>query len=211
MNCLLCQSNSSLVVTDVFHCDSCGLVYKNPNQYSNNEAEFERYLTHKNNENDQGYINFLNKLAIPLAKFLPETFTALDFGCGPGPTLCNLLEKIGGTVFNYDPLFYPENKLLNATYDVVTSSEVVEHFKDIERDWTILLDALRPGGILGIMTLFYNSTIDYRSWWYKNDFTHVVFYQHKTFDYLADRFNLEILYCDSNSVIIFRKKLKDSQ
>jgi CTP:phosphocholine cytidylyltransferase-like protein len=65
---------------------------------------------------------------------------------------------------------------------------------------------VRPNGILAIMTLFINAKIDYKSWWYKNDPTHVVFYHEDTFVYLANRFGLEIIFNDKVSIIIFRKK-----
>lgn len=205
MNCLLCQAPSPVFVSEAFLCPCCGLLFKNPEKHPTLAAELARYSTHKNNEQDPGYVDFLRKLANPLAPFLPTQFSALDFGCGPGPTLCNLLKQCGGEVENYDPIFFPSADLLNKRYEVVTSSEVVEHFKNPKDDWSKLISLVEPGGILAIMTLFWNEAIDYKSWWYKNDFTHVVFYQQKTVDYLAAQFNLEVLFNDKNSVIIFKK------
>lgn len=138
--------------------------------------------------------------------YLPETFTALDFGCGPGPVLAILLREQGGTVMNYDPVFHSEMALLEKKYDVVTSTEVVEHFKNPQTDWKVLVDLVSPGGLLGIMTQFLKEETDYKSWWYKNDPTHVVFYNTKTFAYIEETFGLEKLFDDNNSVIIFRKK-----
>lgn len=208
MNCLLCHTTATLFASDVFLCNHCGLLFKNPSVHYNSIQDFNRYATHKNNELDQGYIEFLNKLLIPLAQFLPEQFIALDFGCGPGPTLSGLLSGMGGAVENYDPLFFPADELLNKKYDVVTSSEVVEHFKNPDEHWPTLVALVKPGGLLGIMTLLFGPTIDYKSWWYKNDPTHVVFYQEKTLHYLADKFNLEILFNDHKSVVVFRKKIE---
>jgi 2-polyprenyl-3-methyl-5-hydroxy-6-metoxy-1,4-benzoquinol methylase len=193
-------------VNEVFECTHCALVFKNPQNYWNSEKDIKRYSTHQNNESDTGYTNFLNKLVEPLLNFLPANFEALDFGCGPGPTLSILLTAKGGAVENYDPLFLPNKNALARTYDAVTASEVVEHFKDIEKDWELLVSLVRPNGILAIMTLFINAKIDYKSWWYKNDPTHVVFYNEDTFVYLANRFGLEIIFNDKVSIIIFRKK-----
>lgn len=134
---------------------------------------------------------------------------ALDFGCGPGPTLSKMLEEKGGRVFNYDPIFRQDEALLGQTYDVVTSTEVVEHFKTPATDWKKLTDLVRPGGVLGIMTLFLTESVDYQNWWYKNDPTHVAFYNDKTFQYLEETFGLERLFDDKNSVIIFRKTPKE--
>lgn len=205
MNCLLCHSISTLKSDETFLCPDCGLVFKNPALHLSNEEDLKRYSSHQNNKEDQGYIDFLNKLVIPLAGFLPSQFNALDFGCGPGPTLGLLLSKFGGVVENYDPIFFPRKELLDKKFDVVTSTEVVEHFKNPAEDWALLVDRVKAGGLLAIMTQFINSGIDYKSWWYKNDPTHVVFYQEKTFEFLAAKFGLEVLFDDKKSVIIFRK------
>jgi 2-polyprenyl-3-methyl-5-hydroxy-6-metoxy-1,4-benzoquinol methylase len=206
VNCLLCHTPSSLKESVVFECSHCGLVFKNPLCHWTTTQDLKRYSTHNNNEQDQGYIDFLNCLVNPLATFLPEKFEALDFGCGPGPILSILLKEKGGVVENYDPIFYPNLEALERTYDVVTSSEVVEHFKSPEKDWELLISLVQPNGLLAIMTLLISDNIDYKSWWYKNDPTHVVFYREETLVYLAKRFYLEIIFNDSKSVIIFRKK-----
>ena len=205
MNCLLCRSIAISRREDAFECADCQLVFKNPQFYYNSNQDLKRYSTHNNNEQDAGYIDFLKRIVSPLTSFLPKHFTALDFGCGPGPILSLLLSEKGGLVENYDPLFFNNTEILNKTYDVVTSSEVVEHFKDIEKDWELLIGLVKPQGLLAIMSLFISTDIDYKSWWYKNDPTHVVFYHENTFNYLAKRFELEILYNDNKSVIIFRK------
>lgn len=207
MNCLLCATESSLFFEDnTFLCKQCGLVFKNPSLHFNSQEDIKRYSSHQNNKNDQGYRDFLNKLVIPLTPLLPSHFSALDFGCGPGPTLSLLLTECGGIVENYDPLFFPNNDVLKKKFEVVTSTEVVEHFKNPKADWAELVRTVNPGGLLGIMTQFLQSEADYSSWWYKKDPTHVVFYQEKTFHYLAEEFNLDILYNDKKSVIIFKNR-----
>lgn len=206
MNCLLCHGPSNILFNNVFLCSHCELVFKDPALHFNREEDLKRYSTHQNNEADQGYIEFLKKLAAPLENFVPEYFTALDFGCGPGPTLSILLKKMGGDVSNFDPLFFPDTDLFKKSYDVVTCSEVVEHFKNPREDWEKLVGLLKVHGVLGIMTLFFDKGIDYPSWWYKNDPTHVVFYQEKTMLFLAKTYGLEILFNDRKSVIIFKKK-----
>lgn len=206
MNCPLCQHAIFDIEAEPFKCSHCKLVFKNPKNYISKTKEFERYLTHQNNHNDQGYIEFLNKLINPLSTFLIAPFKAIDFGCGPGPTLSSLLKEKGGDIENFDPYFFNNLNLLDTTYDVVTSSEVVEHFKSPSDDWNLLVSLVKPNGLLGIMTLFIADEIDYKSWWYKNDFTHIVFYKEETFLYLAERFNLDIVFNDHKSVIIFKKR-----
>ena len=139
MNCLLCHTPSSTNTSEAFECSYCGLVFKNPEVHLNTKEDIERYSTHQNNEHDQGYIDFLNRLVNPLTKFLPENFECIDFGCGPGPTLSILLKEKGGVVENYDPLFFQNFEALTKSYDVVTSTEVVEHFKTPKEDWELLM------------------------------------------------------------------------
>ncbi len=207
MNCLLCQSDSNPFEADTFLCPSCSLVFKNPETFLSDDEDVVRYSSHQNISTDQGYLDFLGKLVQPLKPFLAPHFKALDFGCGPGPTLSILLEELGGHVENFDPIFFPDaHLLLPETYDVVTSTEVVEHFKMPQQDWEKLISLVKDNGLLAIMTQVYSKEIDYKSWWYKNDPTHIVFYQKETFHYLANTYHLEILYTDNKSITIFKKK-----
>lgn len=206
MHCPLCQSDSQLVSPLVYECEHCALIFKDQQSYLTDNEDFERYAHHLNNIEDQGYVDFLNRLVIPLKEFLPRTFEALDFGCGPGPTLEHLLEACGGNVKSYDPLFFPEAQfLIPSFYDVVTCTEVVEHFKSPFENWRQLTDLVSDDGVLGVMTQFFTPDLNYQSWWYKNDPTHVCFYSQKTFEYIAEKFQLTIAYNDSKSVIIFKK------
>ncbi len=207
MQCPLCFEESDLFEANAYLCSSCVLVFKDSKTYLSDSEDFERYSSHQNNNFDQGYRDFLNKLVNPLKVFLPKKFNGLDFGCGPGPTLSSLLEDLGGEINFYDPHFFPDGHLLiPESYDVVTCTEVVEHFKAPATDWDLLVSLVREGGLLGIMTQFFDSTkISYSSWWYKNDPTHVVFYQDKTLNFITKRYNLEMLFCDNKSVVIFKK------
>ena len=190
-----------------FICPECSLVFKNPEHFLDHADESHRYQQHMNNSDDPGYVAFLDRLVDPLREFLPSKFDALDFGCGPGPTISILLENVGGKVENYDPLFFPDAHLLiPESYDVVTCTEVVEHFKNPKNDWELLTSLVKDSGLLGVMTLQYSPEIDYAKWWYKNDPTHVCFYQERTLNFLAEEFGFEIIYNDKKSITIFRKK-----
>jgi hypothetical protein len=207
MNCLLCSHVADEFHGAAFKCAHCGFVFKNPLNFLSAEEDVTRYSLHNNNSEDPGYQKFLNKLLIPLENFLPEKFSSLDFGCGPGPTLSGLLKNKGGTVFNYDPIFFNDKSVLQSRYNVVTATEVVEHFKTPDLDWDLLVSLVLPGGLLGIMTQFLNEDIDYDKWWYKNDPTHIGFYNEKSVSYLASKYQLEIIYNDKISVVLFRKKI----
>ena len=65
---------------------------------------------------------------------------------------------------------------------------------------------LKPGGILAIMTNFYSEEIDFDEWWYQRDPTHVSFYSIKTFEWLSESFNWNILSNNEmDNVIILQK------
>lgn len=207
MNCPLCQSDSHLHAPLVYECLNCSLIFKDRTIHLSEREDHERYAHHLNNIADQGYVGFLNRLLVPLKNFLPKSFVGLDFGCGPGPTLEFLLEECGGSMKGYDPFFFPEaHFLIPSFYDVVTCTEVVEHFKSPFENWRQLTDLLNDNGVLGVMTQFYSDKLIYKDWWYKNDPTHVCFYSLKTFEYIAKKFELKILYNDNKSVIIFKKQ-----
>jgi hypothetical protein len=202
-NCPLCDSSAILFFEKTFSCPNCYLVFKSPEIFISKASEEARYNSHQNSTGEQGYIDFLNRLAIPLNEFIRKDFTLLDYGCGPYSQIAKILEPEVAVTKFYDPQFFP-NELSKEKFDVVTCTEVVEHFKNPKLEWEKLLATVKPKGILGIMTQFYNDEIDYKSWWYKNDPTHVVFYRQKTLDYLAQKNYMKILYNDRRSVIIFQ-------
>ena len=207
MICLLCQTDSNPFEADTYLCPECALIFKDPKIFWDTEKDTKRYSTHQNSSEDKGYVDFLSKFVAPLKEFLPSKFYGLDFGCGPGPTLSLLLEETGGTIENYDPIFFPDAQLLiPETYDVVTCTEVVEHFKTPAHDWELLTGLVKENGLLAIMTLLYSENIDYKTWWYKNDPTHVVFYQEKTLNFIEEKYDLEKIYTDNKSIIILKKR-----
>lgn len=205
MNCPLCHAYSREYAPRVYQCGRCFLVYKDKDDHIAANAESERYSHHQNHLEDEGYKKFLNRLLLPLKSYLPTSFKALDFGCGPGPALASMLKELGGEVELWDPQFYPDEAVLANSYDIVTCTEVVEHFRKPLESWEQLINSVKQNGILAVMTQFITPETDYQKWWYKNDPTHIVFYSRETLDFIASKFQLEILFDDKNSVVIFKK------
>lgn len=206
MKCLLCQHSAQSAELMTFDCSNCGLKFKNPAIFLSSDDESTRYRHHNNDPTDDGYKKFLSKLLNPLKQYLQPHFLSLDFGSGPGPTLSLLMKEFVEAAYDYDPLFHPDQDLLNKKYDVVTSTEVVEHFKTPQSDWDIMANLVKPGGYLAVMTQVLNPETNYASWWYKNDPTHVVFYKAETFDFLAKKYQMKKVFNDNLSVVIFKKE-----
>jgi len=56
------------------------------------------------------------------------------------------------------------------------------------------------------MTQFNNFDNDeFKEWFYIRDITHHTFYNLKTFEYIAHKYNYEIIYTDNKNKIVLRK------
>lgn len=119
---------------------------------------------------------------------LPPQGSGLEFGCGPGPALAAMLREAGHEVALYDVFFAPDQAVLQRQYDFVSCTEVAEHFHDSAAEFRLFDKLLKPGGWLGLMTGMLAEGIDFSSWHYRRDPTHVVFYQRTTLRYLAHQY-----------------------
>ncbi len=169
-------------------CGRCSLVFLRPADRIPPLAEVMRYLEHRNSADDAGYVAFLSRLADPVSERLPAGARGLDFGCGPAPVLARLLTDRGLPCASYDPLFLPDERRLEETYDFVTCSEVVEHVHDPRALLERLAGLVAPGGLLAIMTRFHGIEAPFERWWYRRDPTHVCFYDERTMRWIAGRF-----------------------
>ena len=173
---------------DYWRCSCCEATFLQPEQRLNPANEFAEYQLPDNNPADPGYRQFLNRVAAPLLERLPPAQQGLDFGCGPGPALANLLREAGHSVALFDPFFFPEKKTLEQAYDFITCTEVAEHFHRPAAEFHLLNTLLKPGGWLALMTCFQTDDDKFANWHYRRDPTHVVFYREKTFSLIAQRF-----------------------
>jgi SAM-dependent methyltransferase len=148
-------------------------------------VEYDHYLHHENNPDDQRYRQFLSKLAGPLLAKLAPNLRGLDYGCGPGPALAAMFREAGHDMVVYDPFFFPDPAPLSGTYDFVTCSETAEHFHGPAAEFDRLDDLLAPGGWLGLMTCFQTEDDRFARWHYRADPTHVVFYREATIHRIA--------------------------
>ena len=210
MICNICRSNaaSSFNTHDsktYWSCNVCGCKYLDKLYFIDPVEEEQRYLEHNNSIKDNEYRAFLSRLSDPLKEKISLGSNGLDFGCGTGPALADMLTQDGFKVELYDPFFFPDKGVLSKQYDFITCTETVEHFYDPFKEFNILNDLLKPGGWLGVMTSFLTSDEMFESWYYRRDPTHVSFYCEKTFQVIASQRNWK---CEikSKDVVLLQKK-----
>ena len=189
---------------DYLSCFDCHLVFVPSAQHLSPTAEKAIYDLHQNQTDDPGYRHFLSRLATPLLGRLQARTTGLDYGCGPGPLLAQMMTEHGHQVSLYDPFYADEARVLQGRYDFVTCTEVVEHFRQPQAEFQRLFGLLKPAGLLGIMTKLVINAEAFSRWHYKNDLTHVSFFSEATLQWLAEQYHcgLNII---SKDVIIFQR------
>jgi len=168
------------------------------------EDEFAHYLTHENDVSDPRYRRFLQPALDAVRFHMPPPARGLEFGCGPGPALAEMLRSFGYSIALYDLWFEQNADVLQSTYDFITLTEVAEHFRRPRHEFEQLFERLRPGGMLVIMTRPVPVTEAFETWYYRLDPTHVSFYRHETFLWLATEMSAE-LFLPRPDVAVLRK------
>lgn len=190
------------VQRDYWRCTDCHCRFLQPDQRPSPQAEAAEYRLHQNDANDPGYRRHLATLCTPLLQRLRPAQQGLDFGCGPGPVLADMLREAGHTVALYDPFFQPDTTVLDRRYAFITCTEVVEHFHHPAGEFQRLAGLLLPGGWLGVMTRFQTDDARFAQWHYRRDPTHVVFYREASFHWLAQHLGLRCEIPGHNLVLL---------
>ena len=209
--CPLCKStNSSKFYKDKFReylcCASCDFVFVPKAYHLSKTEEKLRYDTHNNNPYDDRYRGFLSQLLKPLLERIPEKSSGLDFGSGPGPTLSLMLEEYGHTMELYDKFYADNDSVFDKKYDFITATEVLEHLSEPMEEISRLSGILSNQGYLAVMTQILTSQIDFSSWYYKNDPSHIGFFTKKSLNFLASYLNIEVSFV-SERVVFFKKNI----
>ena len=209
ITCPLCKTtNSSKFYKEKFReflrCSSCDFVYVPKVYHLSDTEEKSRYDTHNNDPNDHRYRHFLSQLLVPLFERIKQQSNGLDFGSGPGPTLSLMLEECGHSVDLYDKFYANDISVFEKKYDFITATEVVEHLSEPMAEISRLIEMLNNQGHLAVMTQILTPQIDFSSWYYKNDPSHIGFFTKKSLSFLASYLNIEV-YFISERVVFFQK------
>ncbi|MDY8133982.1 class I SAM-dependent methyltransferase [Aquimarina sp. 2201CG5-10] len=168
------------------------------------KAEEARYQLHNNNVEDPGYQKFVSPIVQTIFNDFDCNHQGLDFGSGTAPVITSLLHKQKYNVTTYDPFFNPDQKALEKTYDYIICCEVMEHFYNPAKEFELLYSLLKKDGVLYCKTNLFNESIDFKTWWYKNDDTHVFFYTRETLEWICNKYGFKNLN-NAKNLIVFKK------
>lgn len=199
--CPLCQNKSKQFYKDeFFECVCCGGIFRPKEKLLDNEKEKQRYESHTNDSSDLGYQNFVLPITSSVLNEYKKDDIGLDFGCGKDSSIVKVLRQNEYKIFEYDPYFFNDKKLLEKKYDYITSCEVIEHFYNPKKEFELLKSLLKDDGSLYLMTGIYRQNIDFSKWWYKNDLTHVFIYKEETFQWIKEEFGFKDLEIKENLI-----------
>ena len=117
--------------------------------------------------------------------------SGLDFGCGPGLALVAMGREAGFEMAGYDKFYADDPELLSREYDFITSTEVVEHLPTPRRAGRPLgpAQARRRAGRADPAGA---GDERFRTWRYRQDPTHIVFFAEASFRALGARWRAEV-------------------
>ncbi|MDC0611200.1 class I SAM-dependent methyltransferase [Vibrio sp.] len=188
---------------EYWQCKRCELVFVGSDYLLPEKDEKSFYDLHENDIYDERYRRFLSRVYEPISNRVAADASGLDFGCGPGPALAHMFQESGKQMSLYDIYYYPDVSSLERQYDFMVSTEVIEHIFEPDIVWKSWLKLVKPGGWIGLMTKLVKDVDAFATWHYKSDLTHVRFYSRNTFEYLAERDQLELEFI-GNDVILFK-------
>ena len=205
MICPLCHSKGETFFTDnqqqFYQCKSCKGIFLSQEQLPAAEEEKYRYQQHNNEVGNKGYQKFVSPITNGVLRDFESSHLGLDFGAGTGPVITKMLKDCDFQIEIYDPFFHPNSELLKRKYDYIVCCEVIEHFHHPAKEFELLKNLLNKHGKLYCMTEVYNNSIDFGKWWYKNDFTHVFFYQKATFEFIKEKIDFQNIEIDGNLIV----------
>lgn len=205
--CPLCSTEAAHFFSknnkEYFSCDNCYGVFMGKDYLPDDDDEIFRYNEHNNDVNDPNYQNFVKPIVNGILNDFNARHKGIDFGAGTGPVISKMLIDKNYNIVQYDPFFHNYPQLLENKYDYIACCEVIEHFHNPYKEFNLLNKILNPSGKIYCMTNILNDAIDFKSWYYKDDPTHVFFYRKETFEYIRDLYrfrNIEI----KDNLIVFR-------
>jgi predicted TPR repeat methyltransferase len=210
--CKICDATTRTIRDEkkelsYYRCESCGFVYLDDKYIVDSEREKDQYEMHQNSFESLGYVkmfeDFITEAIIPYEEHIE---TALEFGCGSGPVLAELLRRRGMEVDQYDLYFFPHKVYEGKKYDLITSTEVFEHLQNPIAILETLVEHTQDNGYIALMTRFPSAEDKiFLDWWYRRDVTHISFFTPQSFEIMAQKTGLKMLQTINDNIVVFQK------
>jgi len=184
-----------------YQCPTCLARFVDEKQLPDAKSEKARYELHDDNTQDLGYRKFVSPITANILNDFTQEDVGLDFGAGTSAIISSVLKEASYNIKNYDPYFHDNPELLKEKYNYISSCEVIEHFYKPYKEFKLLREMLQEGGKLYLMTDICDEKIDFASWYYKNDPTHVFLYTKETFEWIKKEFGFKSLKVERRLVI----------
>ncbi|MBN2260010.1 MAG: class I SAM-dependent methyltransferase [Clostridiales bacterium] len=212
--CKICGSETEEINYEQFdikyhYCRKCEFISKDNRSIISAEEELKIYETHVNSIDDRRYVDYFKKfIDDAIMPFCGEGKYGLDFGSGPSPVLAMILERDYGYSMNIYDIFYATAKIYHGKkYDLITSTEVVEHLENPIKYFSLFSELMDCNTLLVIMTQFHPVEEEKLfKWHYMRDMSHISFYTSKTMSYISDKIGLEMVFTDHIRYTSFRLK-----
>ncbi|MCK5854314.1 MAG: class I SAM-dependent methyltransferase [Sulfurovaceae bacterium] len=171
------------------------------------KSEKAHYDKHENGFESLGYVEMFEKfIDKAIEPYLENIESTLEFGCGSGPVLAELLRQKGLEVDQYDLYYFPKKVYEDKKYDLITSTEVFEHLKEPTTILQTLVNSLNYNGYIILMTQFPPSDDkEFLDWWYRRDITHISFFTPKSFEIMAEKVGLKVINVIQPNIVVFQK------
>ena len=200
--CKICGSNTKIMqhpkLGDIYHfCEKCEFISKDEEKFVSQEEELKIYNRHHNSIEDPKYVDYFCKfLDEAVMEYTSEGKAGLDFGSGPSPVLAELLSRNYGYDMDiYDKFYSPLKTYKDNTYDLVTSTEVIEHLEHPIPYFKLFKELMKEQGTLSVMTQFHKCEAEhFWNWHYIRDKSHISFYTPKTMEKIAQLTGLNLIY-----------------
>ncbi len=211
--CPLCSYQADFFLQDkkraFYACSQCGLVFANPKSHLMPNLERQRYGRAQRSSKQKQLSQFVLPLLQQISQQQTGRLTGLNFGRVLDEKSQHTIYEAGHVVNQYDPFFAADQSVLTQRYDFVCCYRVFEHFRHPNREWKLLNQLIKPNGWLAVSTPLMTDKALFSKWHYKNNPTHVSFYQQATFEYLASNSDFELLFASKDLVLMQKSSKPD--
>lgn len=211
--CKICSNKTEKIIdkktSKEYHkCATCSYIALHESFYVDGVRERAHYDKHHNTLESLGYVKMFEDLVSEfILPYKDSIKTSLDFGCGEGEVLPIVLEREGIKCDRYDLHYFAEKIYKDKEYDLILSTEVFEHLPNPLEVFIELLSHIKKDGYILLMSAFHpDNDEEFFKWWYIRDITHIGFFNMRTFSYMAENLNLEIVKHNFKNIVLFKKK-----